>query len=128
MLLVLAVTALVKTETSHPAGSINPSFSWLWPFGGGLTLSDFITGIILMLFIYWGWDTAVSVNEETKDRDKTFGRAAVTSTFILLAIYAVVIISTQSYAGIGSKGIGLTNTNNEGDMLSVLSTSIFGTS
>src|ERR1700683_2948793 len=63
MLLVLAVTALVKTEVSHPAGSVNPSFSWLWPFGGGLTLSDFVGGIILMLFIYWGWDTAVSVNE-----------------------------------------------------------------
>ena len=71
-----------------------------------------MVGLTLMLFIYWGWDTAVSVNEETKDRDKTPGRAAVTSTFILLAIYAVVIVATQSYAGIGSKGIGLTNRNN----------------
>ena len=23
-----------------------------------------------MLFIYWGWDTAVSVNEETKDPER----------------------------------------------------------
>src|ERR1700691_1049957 len=37
MLLVLAVTALVKTETSHPAGSINPSFSWLLPTHIGLS-------------------------------------------------------------------------------------------
>ncbi len=51
-----------------------------------------------------------------------------TSTFILLAIYAVVIIATQSYAGIGTKGIGLTNPNNVGDVLSVLGGSIFGTS
>jgi amino acid transporter len=81
-----------------------------------------------MLFIYWGWDTAVSVNEETKDRDKIPGRAAVTSTFILLATYALVILSTQSYAGIGTHGIGLQNPNNSGDVLSVLGTSIFGTS
>ena len=30
-------------------------------------------GFILMLFIYWGWDTAVSVNEETKDQARTPG-------------------------------------------------------
>ena len=81
-----------------------------------------------MLFIYWGWDTAVSVNEETKERDKIPGRAAVTSTLILLVTYAVVILATQSYAGIGTKGIGLENPNHAGDVLSVLGTSIFGTS
>ncbi len=26
-----------------------------------------------MLFIYWGWDSAVSVNEETKDSTHTPG-------------------------------------------------------
>ena len=28
-----------------------------------------------MLFIYWGWDTAVTVNEETTDSRRTPGRA-----------------------------------------------------
>ena len=93
MLLVLAVTALVKTETSHPAGSITPSFSWLLPTHLGL--SAFISGLILMLFIYWGWDTAVSVNEETKDKAKTPGRAAIISTVILLITYAIVIFGIQ---------------------------------
>jgi amino acid transporter len=87
-----------------------------------------MVGFTLMLFIYWGWDTAVSVNEETKERDKIPGRAAVTSTFILLATYALVIMSTQSYAGIGSSGIGLSNPNHAGDVLTVLGSSIFGTS
>ena len=87
-----------------------------------------MVGFTLMLFIYWGWDTAVSVNEETKERDKIPGRAAVTSTFILLVIYAVVILATQSYAGIGTKGIGLENPNHAGDVLSVFGSSIFGTS
>src|ERR1700689_956750 len=124
MLLVLAVTALVKTETSHPAGSINPSFSWLLPTHIGL--SAFVSGIILMLFIYWGWDTAVSVNEETKDKAKTPGRAAIISTVILLLTYVIVIFGIQSFAGIGTSGIGLGNSNNQFDVLSVLGGALFG--
>jgi len=126
MLLVLAVTALVKTETSHPAGSVSPSLSWLLPTH--LSLSAFITGLILMLFIYWGWDTAVSINEETKDKAKTPGRAAIISTVILLITYAIVIFGIQSFAGIGTKGIGLANSAHEFDVLSVAGSAIFGTS
>ena len=32
-----------------------------------------MAGFTLMLFIYWGWDTAVSVNEETKDSHRIPG-------------------------------------------------------
>jgi amino acid transporter len=124
VLLVLAVTALVKTEVSHPAGSISPSLTWLLPTH--LTLSAFISGLILMLFIYWGWDTAVSVNEETKDKNKTPGRAAIISTVILLITYAIVIFGIQAFAGIGSKGIGLANPAHEFDVLSVTGSAIFG--
>ena len=37
-----------------------------------------------------------------------------TSTFILLATYAIVILCLQSYAGIGTTGIGLSNPNHNG--------------
>jgi amino acid transporter len=125
MLLVLSVVALVRVENGHhPAGSRSPSFGWLLP--SHLSLSAFISGIILMLFIYWGWDTAVSVNEETKDKAKTPGRAAIISTIFLLVTYAVVIFSVQAFAGTGSTGIGLGNSNNQFDVLSVLGTAIFG--
>jgi amino acid transporter len=125
MLAVLAVTALVKVETGdHPSVSVQPQLSWLLPTH--MTLGSFIGAFILMLFIYWGWDTAVSVNEETLDKAKTPGRAAIISTVILLAIYAVVIFAAQSFAGIGSTGIGLTNTAHSGDVLSVLGSAIFG--
>src|SRR5208282_2558233 len=125
MLLVLAVTALVRVETGHhPAGSVQPSFSWLLPTH--LTFSAFITGLILMLFIYWGWDTAVSINEETKDKAKTPGRAAIISTVILLLTYAIVIFAVQAFAGIGTKGIGLTNPAHYFDVLSVLGAAVFG--
>jgi amino acid transporter len=125
MLLVLSVTALVRVENGHhPKGSVPPSFGWLLPTH--LSLSAFIGGIILMLFIYWGWDTAVSINEETKDKNKTPGQAAILSTVMLLVTYGIVIFSVQAFAGTGTSGVGLGNSNNQFDVLSVLGSAIFG--
>jgi amino acid transporter len=125
MLLVFSVTALVRVGTgNHPAGSITPGLSWFNPIQGGFT--GFVSGIILMLFIYWGWDTAVAVNEETKDPSKTPGRAAILSTVILLVTYFLVILAAQSFAGVGTTGIGLGNSNNTGDVISVLGSAVFG--
>src|SRR5271165_5966500 len=97
MLVVLSIVALVKVGQGHP-GSIHPSLSWFNPFRVK-SFSAFTSGIILMVFIYWGWDTGVAVNEETKDRNKTPGRAAIISTVILLVTYALVITSIQAFAG-----------------------------
>src|SRR6202034_2990944 len=100
--------------------------SWLSP--SDLPLSAFVSGIILMLFIYWGWDTALSVNEETADKARTPGRAGIISTVLLLFTYAIVIIAVQSCAGVGDKGVGLTNPDHQFDVLSVTGSAIFGTS
>jgi amino acid transporter len=125
MLLVLSVVALIRVGTgNHPAESLTPTISWLNPFG--VSFSAFASGLILMVFIYWGWDTALSVNEETKDPAKTPGRAAMLSTLILVVTYTLVIFAAQSFSGIGTKGIGLANANNSSDVLSVLGHAIFG--
>ena len=128
MLLVLSVWALVKVGNgSAPVGHLTPALSWFNPFKIP-SASAFINGVLLMLFIYWGWDTTVSVNEETAEPHTVPGRAAVLSTLILLVTYVLVVLSTQSYAGIGTSGIGLGNPSNQGDVLSVLGHSVFGTS
>jgi amino acid transporter len=125
MLLVLSVVALVRVGSgNHPAISLHPSLSWLNPFG--LPFGAFASGLILMVFIYWGWDTALSINEETKDPAKTPGRAAILSTLILVVTYTLVIFAAQSFAGIGTKGVGLANPKNASDVLSVLGHSVFG--
>jgi amino acid transporter len=127
MLLVMSVTALVRVFGSNPpTGSVQPDFSWLSP--SHLTVSAFVSGIILMLFIYWGWDTALSVNEETADKSRTPGRAGIISTVLLLVTYAIVIISMQAFCGVGSKGCGLTNQAHQFDVLSVTGGAIFGSS
>ena len=127
MLIVMSLTALVRVYSGHAtAGSLHPSLGWLSP--SHLSLSSFVFGIILMLFIYWGWDTALSVNEETADKSRTPGRAGIISTVLLLVTYLIVIVAVQAFSGIGSKGVGLTNQANQFDVLSVIGGAIFGTS
>jgi amino acid transporter len=127
MLLLFAVVALVKVGSGNaPPGHITPSAEWFNPFHN-ISFTSFMVGFTLMLFIYWGWDTSVSVNEETKDSRRTPGRAAVLSTLILLVTYALVVMASQSYAGIGTHGIGLGNPDNSGDVINVLGRSVFGT-
>ena len=126
MLTVLAVVALVKVGTGHaPQGHLTPSASWFSPLGSG-GFSPLVGGLVLMLFIYWGWDTTVAVNEETKDTRRTPGRAAVISTVLLLLIYALVIFSLTAFAGVGKKGVGLANPANVFDVLSVQGHAAFG--
>ena len=126
MLLVFSVVALIRVGTGHhPAVSLHPTFTWLNPFDVS-SFNAFASGLILMVFIYWGWDTALSVNEETKDPEKTPGRAAMLSTIILLCSYAIIIFAAQSFAGVGTTGIGILNPAHASDVISVLGTAVFG--
>ena len=55
------------------------------------------------MFIYWGWESAVNLNEETEDSDSAPGLAAVLSTVILLGTY-VIVIAVVSFAGLDRIG------------------------
>ena len=89
----------MKVGDGHaPPGHLTPSAEWFNPFHH-LSFTSFMVGFTLMLFIYWGWDTAVSVNEETKDSRRTPGRAAVLSTLILLVTYALVVMAIAVLRG-----------------------------
>ncbi|GAA1909818.1 APC family permease [Streptantibioticus ferralitis] len=126
VLALLSVTALVRVYGSHPPGtSIRIAASWFNPFDVA-SVSAFTSGMLLAVFIYWGWDTAVSVNEETADSRRIPGRAAVASTVLLLLLYGLVATSAQAFAGVGTRGLGLANPDNSADVLSTLGTSVFG--
>ena len=76
--------------------------------------------MLLAVFIYWGWDTTATVNEETEDPAEAPGRATVISTLILLGIYVIVAVAAQAYAGVDAL------VNNQEDVLSALGTEVFG--
>ena len=88
-------TAVDKVTCTY--NSVKPSLSWISP--SGVPSSAIIAGLVVAVFIYWGWDTCVSVNEEAKDSAKTPGRAAVLSTVILLAIYLITSYGSVSLLG-----------------------------
>lgn len=128
VLVAFAAVALFKvyTNTAEPY-SIKPSLDWFWP--AGLDFSTVIAPALLTaLFIYWGWDTAVACNEESDDPGRTPGRAAVISTFLLLATYATVAVATIAFAGVGNEGVGLGNEDNADDVFAAVGQDLFGDS
>src|SRR3984885_15011520 len=118
-LALFSVVALIKVYAgSAPATSIHPSLSWINPFS--LSPSEISAGMLLAVFIYWGWDTTATVNEETEDPGEAPGKATVISTLILLGIYIVVAFAAQAYAGVHNL------VANQEDVLSSLGTEVFG--
>lgn len=125
VLVVLSVVALwlVARGDAGPQ-AVLPRLEWFSPLG--LDASSIAQAVILCVFIYWGWDTCLAVAEETKDSRRTPGRAALLATVILLGTYVLVAIAVQSFAGLGSSGIGLKNPDNADDVLSVLGEPVAG--
>jgi amino acid transporter len=127
MMAVYALVAIVRVAVGHaPPGHMVPSLSWFNPTT--VSPTKLIDGLVLMLFIYWGWDTSLSINEETSDKDRLPGLAGIIATVLLLATYGLVTIAAQAFAGVGSTGIGLTNPAHLTDVLSVQGAAVFGSS
>jgi amino acid transporter len=82
-----------------PERSISPELSWLSPFG--VEYSALLTGVLLAVFIYWGWESAVNLSEETEDSSRAPGLAGLASTVILLVTYVAVAVAVVAYAGLG---------------------------
>lgn len=120
ILVLFAVVAIVKVYGGHIHGSVHPSLSWLVPthMGG---FSNLVEGVLLAVFIYWGWDTATSVNEESEDANTTPGVAGVLSTIILVAIFLIVTFCAQAVKGPTFLA------NHSDDVISATGRIVFGT-
>jgi amino acid transporter len=118
---IFSVVAFAKVYGSHPpSGSIKPSLSWINPFA--MNFADLVVALLLAVFIYWGWDSGVAVNEESEDPAEGPGKAAVVSTILLVLIYVVVTAAAQSFHGVGF----LTNEANQEDVLNALGSGVLG--
>jgi amino acid transporter len=117
-LVLFTIVALVKVYSNHPAHSIHVSAEWFSPFG--LSFSTLSAAVLLGIFIYWGWDSGVAVNEESRDRHRGPGKAAVVSTILLLVIYVTVSVAAQAYHGTAFVA------SNSSDVLNALGTNVFG--
>ena len=97
LLVVFSVIALIKAYSGSNPASIPIQLDWFNPFQ--MSFSALLDGVLLGVFLYWGWDTGVSVNEESENSNDGPGKSAVVSTFVLIGIYLLVTVASQAYAG-----------------------------
>ncbi len=122
MLLVFGITAIIASSNS-PTG-IPFSLDWFSP--EGLTVSAFTIGLSGSIFAFWGWDAALTVNEESKDSAKTPGRAAILAVISILCTYLLVSIALIMYSGVGDTGLGLANPENSDNIFGSVAPFIMG--
>ncbi|MEP6482113.1 MAG: APC family permease [Rhodoglobus sp.] len=127
VLIIFAIWALVRVYSGNGVAGVSlmPQLDWFNPFtlNFGAVLAP---ALLAAIFIYWGWDTAVAINEETADPGRTPGRAAIISTVLLLVTYSLVSTAAIAFAGVGEKGIGLANGNNSDNVFLSIGPALFG--
>jgi amino acid transporter len=83
-------------------------FAWFNPFGVE-SFSAFAAGLSLSIFIFWGWDTCLTVSEESVGSEEVPGKAATWTVMLILGLYLFTAIATLQFAGISETGLGLNN-------------------
>src|SRR6478609_5144507 len=122
---IFALAIVMRIVGGAPEGQAF-DFEWFNPVGAFTDPGAVVHGTLLALFIYWGWDTCLAVNEETEDPSTTPGRGAVISAFVLVAIYVSVALLVMMYATVGSEGIGLGNDANKDDVFLAMKDVVLG--
>jgi amino acid transporter len=117
-LALFAIVAFYKVYNDPGPASLHVSASWFNPFSIGW--GPLIDGVLLGVFIYWGWDSGVCVNEESENPSTGPGKAAMMSTLLLLLIYVTVSAAAQAYGG--EKFL----VHHHNDVLSALGSKVFG--
>lgn len=89
ILLVIIVMAFIV----FPQAPVHP-FSWSWFSPFSFSPSLFASAALVAIFFYYGWDVTLNLSEETRDPNRTPGRAAFWSMVFLMAFFLVFIVIT----------------------------------
>ncbi|KTR87934.1 Large neutral amino acids transporter small subunit 2 [Microbacterium testaceum] len=108
VLVVFAVVAIAHAVQGNAFDATPFSWEWFNPFAVS-SFSAFAAGVSLSIFIFWGWDVTLTMNEETKDPEKTPGRAATITVITIVSLYLLLAVSMIMFAGIGDGEFGLGN-------------------
>ncbi|ASN38278.1 APC family permease [Paeniglutamicibacter terrestris] len=127
-LVVLAWFAIAAFSHVNNGTAFDPtpiSLDWFNPLAVE-SFGAFAAGVSLSIFIFWGWDVTLTMNEETKNPDKVPGRAATLTVLIIMAIYMIISLAVIAYAGTGTTGLGAGNPDNQESIFAVLAGPIMG--
>ncbi|WP_083914142.1 APC family permease [Nocardia concava] len=125
VLLLFAGIALAKAMNGDAPSGLSFDIDWFNPFTG-LTLGAFAIGLIGSVFMYWGWDTALTLGEECKDPQRTPGRAGLLSILTVLGTYLLLAVALMWYAGVGDTGVGLSSDAAHDNVFGALAEPVMG--
>ncbi|MCF6385613.1 APC family permease [Mycobacterium sp. MBM] len=125
VLVAFAVTAFVHVSRGDAPAGLSFDLDWFNPFTG-LTLAVFAVGLTGSIFAFWGWDTCLTLGEESKDPTKVPGRAGLLCVISILITYLLIAVAVMMYAGIGAEGLGLGNPDNSENVFGALADPVLG--
>lgn len=89
--------ALLYAELTGHSGSQIPSLSWLLP-SSAPSLSGLVGGIVIAVFMFGGWESAVYLAEEQHEAHRDPGRAGIISVIFCTIWFAFMIAVIQAVA------------------------------
>ncbi|MGV0734763.1 APC family permease [Mycobacterium syngnathidarum] len=126
VLLAFAVMAFVRVGGGDAPAGLSFDLDWFNPFSG-LALSAFVVGVTGSIFAFWGWDTCLTLGEESKDPTKVPGRAGLLCVLSILATYLLIAVAVMMFAGVGETDLGLGNPDNAENVFAALADPVLGT-
>ncbi|WP_395673919.1 APC family permease [Phenylobacterium sp.] len=127
-MLVLLAFGLVGLWRVYNGGGFDPlevRWEWFNPFAVS-SFSAFAAGLSLSIFIFWGWDVTLTLNEETRGARSTPGQAATATVVTTVLMYLLVATACIAFAGVGAEGVGLGNPDIQGNVFFALARPFFG--
>lgn len=99
--------------------------SWFNPLGG-VSASGLASGLSIAVFMFWGWEITLSVNEETSGARSTPGLAAWVTVVATVILYVLLSVACISFAGLSGTGLGLTSPAVKSNVFVALAQPVFG--
>ncbi|WP_159612524.1 APC family permease [Glutamicibacter sp. JC586] len=122
---VLLLFAIMSFTSNQPFDRTPITLEMFNP-AGVESFSAFAAGISLSIFVFWGWDVTLTMNEETTDPKKVPGRGATWTVLLIMALYVAVSLGVLYWAGVGTTGMGAGNPENQESIFAVLSGPVMG--
>ncbi|MFW0790018.1 APC family permease [Gordonia sp. CPCC 205333] len=128
MIVLVVFSIIAFSKAGGQIGHLDFSWSWFNPFGGlgSLSIAAFALGLTGSIFAFWGWDTCLTLGEESKDPKRTPGRAGLLCVLTILGTYLLVALATMMYAGVGTEGLGLGNEEISDNVFGALAEPVMG--
>jgi amino acid transporter len=125
VLVAFAGFALYRAANGQGPDPTPVRFAWFNP----LEIPSFTAlaaGLSLSIFIFWGWDVTLTLNEETRGARTTPGVAATFTVVTTVLLYLLISVASISFAGVGDTGIGLNNPDVQANVFFAMARPVFG--